>query len=421
MNIQNFLKFHQNQHIIIGLSGGVDSVVLLHLLAQARQDYGLTLTAVHVHHGLSANADAWAAFCANLCQAWQIPFHIKYVQIQSAGLGVEAAARAARYQVLQAWQGDCLALAHHQDDQVETFFLAALRGAGVRGLAAMEYTDDSINYPISGSLKIVRPLLQHTRAEIERYATQHQLQHIEDESNFNPIYLRNWLRHDWLPALRQRLPHANRHLLTAIATLQDELSILNEINELDYQHICPQHYFRLDLWRELSPARRRQQLVLFAKNHRLGTPRRASILDFERILLDEPNVAEWALPHGTAYAYRNILFALSNNWQENLIWANPISGSLQNVMNTAQLIAHQTITLPDGCEQVTLRSTQPHDRLGKNWVKKILQNHHVPPFLRPHYPVLVAENGEVLAVLNLVARYDVGGLPKSEFLAQFLL
>ncbi len=148
LNIQNWLEKHQNQRIIVGFSGGLDSVVLLHLLAMARTQYVFDLSAIHVHHNLSQNADKWADFCLDFCENWKIPLIIKYVKVNSEKLGVEAAARAARYAVFREYAGDVLALAHHRDDQVETFFLAALRGSGIRGLAAMAENQ------FSGSLKI---------------------------------------------------------------------------------------------------------------------------------------------------------------------------------------------------------------------------------------------------------------------------
>lgn len=426
LNIQAFLKQHHHQTIIVGFSGGIDSVVLLHLLAQARETHGLTLQAVHVHHGLSVYADEWAAFCAKMCAAWQIPLHVKRVTVQPEHIGVEAAARTARYAAFQDVKGDCVALAHHRDDQVETFLLAALRGAGVRGLAAMSAQSDS------GSLNVVRPLLHISRTQIEQYAAQHHLPFMEDDSNTNPDFLRNWIRHHWLPELYQRLPHADRHILAAIETLQDELELINEYNQFDEQFIYQNQQFNIANWRTLSPARRRQQLILFTKRYDLGTPRRASVMDFDRILQTNEQGAQWALPRGQAVAYRGILFALSNDWQTKWAWQTPLSGSLKQLAASSGLTFEtRNVGLPETAlhQNMTLRAAQTGDvlpmKVGSKSIKKLLQQSGVPPFLRAHYPVLVGEDGEIWAVVGLAVNQRVavagGVLPVSEHLARFLI
>lgn len=416
------INIPKNQHITVGLSGGVDSVVLLHLLAQS----GVPLSAMHVHHGLSVYANDWADFCAQLCRDWQIPLTIKRVQVQAHTHGIEAAARHARYAAYQHIEGDVLALAHHRDDQVETFLLAALRGAGLRGLSAMA------TQHVSGSLNIIRPLLHMTRTEIEQYAQQHRLPHITDDSNHNTDFLRNWVRHEWLPPLRAHLPHADLQLLAAVRQLQDELQILNEVAQADEYFIHQNQLFHLTMWRTLSPARRRQQLVLFTKKHGLGTPRPASVMDFERILWQKPQHAIWHLPLGQAVVFRDVLFALSNNWHHQFSWQKPISGCLKNIC-MANSITWQTAAWglsPDVLSQTAhLRAVQSNDTLpmktGRKAIKKIFQEYAVPPFLRPHYPVLLDENGVCLAVVGLAVNQRMavpnGILPTCEQLTPFLL
>lgn len=423
MNIQSFLQQYQHKHIIVGLSGGVDSVVLLHLLAQARSSYAIQLSAIHIHHGLSVYADDWANFCAEICRDWHIPLSIEKVQVQAQGLGVEAGARKARYEAYARLDGDCIALAHHQDDQVETFFLASLRGSGLRGLVAMEYANQH---------RIVRPLLSYSRQQIEQYAQQHQLRHITDDSNHNADFLRNWVRHHWLPPLREHLPHADRHILSAITNLQDELSVLNEINNLDWQTVHPHHYLDIGKWQTLSPARKRQQLLKFVKHHGLGTPRRASVVDFERVLCDGAISAQWDLPQGKAVVYRGGLFALARDWERDWVWQHGISGQLGAISGECGIGWHtQRQGLPETVltQTASIRSAQAHDVLpmkqGRKSIHKIFQEWGVPPFLRPHYPVVVAETGECLAVVGLAVNQRVavanGLMPKCEQLGRFML
>src|SRR5262245_4889612 len=167
--------------IAVGLSGGVDSVVLLHQL-RARPG----VRAIHVHHGLSPNADAWAAFCRKLCKRWGIPLTIKKVKVVKRGEGLEAAARAARYGVFSGISSGQIALAHNLDDQAETVLMNLLRGAGARGASGM-----APESKFHGKT-LLRPLLDVPREEILAYAREHRLQWIEDESNADESLTRNF-------------------------------------------------------------------------------------------------------------------------------------------------------------------------------------------------------------------------------------
>src|SRR5690606_3296236 len=153
----------------VGLSGGLDSMVLLHALAALRLP--VPVLALHVNHQLSPHAEAWQTHCAEWCQVWQIPFFTAAVKVESRGRGLEDAARAARYQVYEEYveENDLLLTAHHADDQLETVLLRLLRGAGPRGLAAMSRRRRL------GKGEIFRPLLDFSRAELEAYARAHQL------------------------------------------------------------------------------------------------------------------------------------------------------------------------------------------------------------------------------------------------------
>ena len=201
---QAFLRAHRGKRIIVALSGGMDSVVLLHLL-KAHPGIG----AIHVHHALSPNADAWAAFCRRLCSAWSIPLKISRVKVRSAGKGIEAAAREARYEAFGKLNVDLIALAHHLDDQAETVLMNLLRGAGLRGASGMR--------PVSrfeGKL-LARPLLELPRGSLEDYARLHHLEWIEDESNDNDGFTRNFVRRRLGPLIATRFPQWKRSLARA--------------------------------------------------------------------------------------------------------------------------------------------------------------------------------------------------------------
>jgi tRNA(Ile)-lysidine synthase len=186
----------------VGLSGGIDSVVLLHALAAEK----VSLSAVHVHHGLSPNADKWARFCQRLCKRLDVPLTIRRVRVARKS---EASARAARYAAFRKLPFEVLALAHQLDDQAETVLLNLLRGAGPRGASGM---------PAHGTIDgrvLLRPLLDVTRESIEAYARQHKLEWVEDESNAADVFSRNFLRLHVAPLLSQRYPRWRQALARA--------------------------------------------------------------------------------------------------------------------------------------------------------------------------------------------------------------
>jgi tRNA(Ile)-lysidine synthase len=215
--------------ILLGLSGGVDSVVLLHLLQQLSARYSWHLSALHVHHGISPQADAWAVFCADLCALYKVPLRIEHVNIAPLrSLGIEAAARKLRHAALAQQQVNFIALAHHLDDQAETLLLQLLRGAGVRGASAMPAITHRVNAPT-----LLRPLLNVPRSRLLEYAQQHGLQWVEDESNADDAYPRNFLRHRILPLLEQRFPAYRKTLLRSAQHFAEAAELLDELAQQD--------------------------------------------------------------------------------------------------------------------------------------------------------------------------------------------
>ncbi|WP_127170398.1 tRNA lysidine(34) synthetase TilS [Xanthomonas perforans] len=209
--------------VLLAYSGGMDSSVLLHLLAATPRYRHAGFRALHVHHGLHADADAWAAHCQRTCDTLQVPLQIVRVQVaRDSGLGLEAAARHARHaafaQALTA--GEWLALAHHRDDQAETFLLRALRASGPEGLAAMRPQRPFA----SGTLW--RPMLAHARADLLAYAHAQGLRWIEDPSNADPRHDRNFLRSQVVPLLQQRWPQAPDALARSAQLSADASALL---------------------------------------------------------------------------------------------------------------------------------------------------------------------------------------------------
>jgi len=199
----------RGKRLAVGLSGGVDSTVLLHVLHARASEFGYRLSAIHVNHGLSPNADEWQRHCASLCRKLGVPLVSRKVGVVKAGAGLEAAARAARRKVFAALDVDAIALAHHQDDQAETVLFNLLRGAGLAGASGMAATARL------GKKELIRPLLDVSRADIVAYAQQHRLRWVEDESNASEALTRNFLRRSVGPLLEQKFPRWRESLARA--------------------------------------------------------------------------------------------------------------------------------------------------------------------------------------------------------------
>ncbi len=190
--------------IRVGLSGGLDSTVLLHLLAGLRGQFHFDLSATHVSHGLVPGSAVWGDVCRGLCERLDVPFAVHQVTVDHTHPGgLEAAARDARRAMLLEGGADWLALAHHRDDQAETVLFRALRGAGVRGVAGMRAV-----VPGRGRPGLWRPLLDVPRSALMAYAATHGLGWIDDPSNTDTRFSRNFLRNDILPAMSARFPGA---------------------------------------------------------------------------------------------------------------------------------------------------------------------------------------------------------------------
>ena len=232
---------HRGDSLVAGLSGGIDSIVLLDLLHRASRRAGFELAAIHVNHRINPAAGKWASFCRAFCRARGIPLLVKAVEVKR-GNSLEAAARAARYAVFSAVKCNVIALAHNQDDQAETLLLQLLRGTGVKGASAMpEYrAEDSrsriersaINArsrrrPVAGMPAVLRPLLDVPRSEILEYAKSRKLSWIEDDSNTNIAFDRNYLRHRVLPIIAERYPAYRRTLARASRHFAEAADLLD--------------------------------------------------------------------------------------------------------------------------------------------------------------------------------------------------
>lgn len=224
-SVQKYAMIQPGDQVAVALSGGADSVCLLYLCKRLTEQISFCLSAAHVNHGLRPEAEEEAAFCRRLCREWHIPFY--ETRVDAAGLAgrekisLELAARTLRYRFLESLEQDKLALAHHKNDQAETVLLHLLRGSGTEGLGAMA--------PVRG--KLIRPLLNFSRQEIEAFCQTEGLAYCTDQSNFSREYTRNRIRLDVMPLLEQVQPGAAGALCRAAELAREDALQLREDTE----------------------------------------------------------------------------------------------------------------------------------------------------------------------------------------------
>jgi len=233
---------------LIGVSGGVDSMVLLHWLAQVKDSLSVPIRVMHVNHGIHPDNKKWADMVDMTCTNLGLKCEIKEVNIFSYGKNVEFAAREARYTEFCKSGADTLILAHHMNDQIETFFLKLFRGSGIRGLKSMP-----ISVPCwkDETIKVIRPLLNVTRSTVEAYAALYDIKYCEDPSNADRKYDRNYIRHEIWPVINNRFDIADINIAKSIDLLGEAWELTTILADQDLKH-CTSDGGTLD-WIKIKP------------------------------------------------------------------------------------------------------------------------------------------------------------------------
>lgn len=417
-------KLRCDSRVLVAFSGGVDSSVLLHALVSIRQHSrpGLLVRAVYVHHGLSDYADQWAEHCRAQCKAWQVELQIAYVQIGASSVGIEAAAREARYQAIHALlsDGEILVTAQHQDDQCETFFLALKRGSGPAGLSAMPERMPFTDY------EQVRPLLNISRAEIERYAQSNNLSWIEDDSNQDDRFDRNFLRLRILPEISRRWPQFPQMVSRSAELCAEQEALLDELlTPVLNGMIKPDGAINISALIQVSAIQRRALLRRWLRYHQLPMPSRSQLdkIWFE-VALSKPDAEpQLQLGNNQIRRYRQHLYLLppmQNIGAINLAWDGRVPLELPD--NLGQLaISHDkgvAIVSPDNIQCVSIRFTAPGadiirivGREHSRTLKKLWQELSVPPWQRQRIPLVYYGETLIAAVGFFVT---AAGSPKTE-------
>ncbi|MEZ9872689.1 MULTISPECIES: tRNA lysidine(34) synthetase TilS [Vibrio] len=408
--------------LIVAFSGGVDSRVLLELAAQFAKSHHIDCCAVHVHHGLSNNADYWAEQCKTWCDALSVSLFIERVSLDiSRGESVEKLARDARYQALKKHirQGDVLVTGQHIDDQVETFLLALKRGSGPKGLSSMAKV-----MPFSGA-HIVRPLLSVTRTDIEVAARDMALTWVEDESNQDVRFDRNFIRHQVTPTLTERWPSFRESVSRSAQLCAEQELLLDELLESHLQQaLTEKHSLSIEVLSQYSDLLRARLLRMWLSRCNQPMPSQKQL----KLIWDEVACAQadanpkLVLNEVEVRRFNHQLYVVKetkdlSNWQsdismeESLVLPdglgelNLTSAASDGVSNHRDV---QRLRFSLNTASRTLRvifnpeglSAHPVGRGHSRKLKKLFQEYQVPSWLRRRTPILM-DGDRVIAVLGL--------------------
>ena len=396
----------QQSSFSVALSGGVDSVVLLHLMKQAQQQHSeLKLEAVYVNHGLSKYADEWQGFCQSLCEELDVAFKAVHVEIyERSRTSLEAQAREARYQALDenCISGSVILLGQHLNDQLETFLLRLKRGSGLQGLASMPQT----RLLASGRV-CFRPLINITREQIEQFASEFAITHITDDSNVDERFDRNFLRHQVLPILMERFQGFEKSAARSIRLLQKQQSLLDEYTQNDLTH-CQNKQGGLSC----------EAIAGFSK------PRQANLIrawlnQFTHQLPSENQLQQIIEQGLTAKADAQIKICLQSgdvrrhqqHWY--FVKEQAISEAMDITLQSVELIGGRKLILkagkgirkPKPDEQVRVEFNKPQARIkplhkpGSNTLKHWFKDAKVAPWLRAQTP-LIFYNDQLVQVVG---------------------
>lgn len=402
--------------VLLALSGGLDSSVLLHATAQAQLPQ--PLLAIHVNHGISPRAADWQSHCEALCSALGVSLVCEAVTVTRAGEGLEQAARMARYHAIEKHlrPGDLVLMAHHQMDQVETFFLRLARGAGSSGLAAMAQIRKW------GPALLARPFLILDRGTLRTYAERCGLRWIEDESNTDDAFDRNYLRLEILPRMQRRWPAFAAQVVRTASLCRESEQLLADYATQDLQQ-CEPRLERLGVSVMAAPllkwAAPRRHWVIRHWLQQLGyrSPAQKQLRQLQSLLcaaLDQSPLLDWGDCEMRRFGDR--VYCLPAGWRRALF--KPMTTiltadtqrdlgdgfRLRTSVGQPGLAPGQYNLLPR-CSLPELKRGHPATRHHSQTIKKLLQEFGLEPWLRDRVPLVMADD-QLVAVADLWVERD---------------
>ena len=395
--LRAFLKTNRmiqpGDRVIVALSGGADSVALTFGLYLLKEELNITLEAAHFNHHLRGEESYRdEAFVRAFCQSYGIPLHVSGAKVLPGKKGLEASAREARYAFLRSLPGK-VATAHTADDNAETVLLRLLRGTGLKGLGAIA--------PVNGN--IIRPMLSITREEVEAFLEEYALSHVEDSSNGENAFLRNRVRHEIMPLLRQENPRIGENLSAMAQNLRQEEAFL--------QSLLPETMPPVSRLKELPGPIRHRLLERFLKDSGVKEPEQVHILQMESLVFHWNPSASMQFPGGVTIGREYDRLVKRERVQTLLAYPLQCPGctEIPELGVTVQCTPADTLSGGDGFYiqpqgTLVLRSRMAGDCMtlsgGTKSLKKLYIDRKIPASKRPMVPVLADDRG-VLAVFGL--------------------
>ena len=409
-------KFNEANHLYVGYSGGLDSHVLVHVMVELVGKKKITV--VHVNHQLSADSDIWQEHCEDICLELGVDIICKTVSIKNRGTGIEDAAREARYGIFEKLlkKNDLLILAHHADDQIETMLFRLFRGSGIKGMSGM---------PISrllGNGELFRPLLPFFRRDLESYALANQINWIEDDSNLDVAFDRNFIRHKLIPTINERWPNSSFQLNRSANIFAESDFLINVLAQKDFAivtEVCERvgWSISIDKLNGFETIRQKNILRYWFNLHNLTLPSYAvldnaldqmigSKADAEPIVswgdlqLRRFNKKLYLLPFNfddPNYSFKKkkgleLLEKYSIKWDGSSQLILPDSSSLcvkRKIKGGLKMDFKKNL-------EIRFRSggerCKPKGRSGSNTLKKLFQEYLLEPWLRNNIPLIYIDN-----------------------------
>lgn len=391
-------QLNENKPVYVAFSGGLDSSVLLHLASKLNAP----VSAIHVNHNLSSNAVDWQQHCQQVCEDLQVEFIAKSVKLKNDGSGLEAEARKLRYAAIKdVIKPNAVVLTgQHQDDQLETFLLQLKRGAGPKGLSSMPesaaFGEDSI---------LLRPLLHFSRAELEHYANKNKLRWIEDESNSDTRFDRNFIRHQVTPILTERWQSFSKAATRSIGLIAEQQQLVEELAQADLiPLLVAQDQISISSLVLLSDARQRNVVRFWIDTLDILPPSKVILQRlFDEVIAAKPDAnpkVQWA--GHQIRRYRDCLYLLHDNIDKPGIACTLELNKaviLNDSIGTAELSnSHQDgglkVPAPNFNEKVTVRfdvkglKCKPQGDNHTRSLSDIYKQHNIPPWQRKRIPLL---------------------------------
>lgn len=384
--------------VICALSGGADSVAMLFALFLLKDKLGICLEAAHFNHHLrGGESQRDENFVRDFCARYDIPLHVGGGQVQPGKKGLEAAARDARYAYLQSLDGK-IATAHTADDNAETVLLHLIRGTGLKGLGGIA--------PKRG--KLIRPMLNVTRQEVEAFLGEWSLPHVEDSSNGSDAFLRNRVRHHVMPLLRQENPRIGENLSKLALRLRLDEEFLSQQSAFD---VLPD----VNTLRSMPRALRSRALEAFLKQSGIPEPEDVHIAQAEALVFSDNPSAKAFFPGGVTVS--RCYDTLTVPAEDSKICETSLPCPGQAVVGDYRVICEPAVEIRNTPDTITvcpsgemlLRSRKSGDALrlsgGSRSLKKLLIDRKVPASQRDTIPVLCDEHG-VLGVYSIGVNLD---------------